>query len=1103
MNTDFRYLYFDVLDYTNSQITSGYTLSITPFTFIPKFDSGDVQVVSNTRIIWDFGDGTTSRDITATHFYKIPGTYSVKCYFYGASGIGYESSFTQNILVKDYISDTLVLSSRPTPIIRSSYYENPFLVSRFNSWQTYNSLSSEGATIVLEASGNTSPILDLEKYFSDKYSHLKPNARFVTIDFNETLSSYEAIPVNTIKTLNNKDIYVKLDDDKNIIFCNKSDSGSTLAGTSGQRLVYFTDDSVRMPVNDTIKPINITISFDYNNFYDVDNIKYNLKDNYAVLNGTTQAIFSPSIHYIEDINCMSFSTNGIDSEGSFLTNVFDIGKNKYVGQQIPFVAKAKDVNNFTSKSWPKFTLKKENEPLVQNSIKFYLKDATTNTIIPSAFDVYEDYGEFENYIDLGFFKGYIVPKISASNVRICCDVYANNFGFRPVDTKHILLSNPQSVSAMRVNLAHDSTTGKFDKNGSSKTIANTVNLSGMYASITVPKYENTNITHTFWTVDSDRDIVAKIDFDTNNTTQVALPSGSSPSFLAADSKGDVWVTLHDSVSVCKLSSNGNILFFATPSAVNVNYNSNTLYIPNSGAAWSNSITPAIVDIDKNDNAWVVYNFPLSSFVCKYDKDGSLLNEYSVPVNFIANDIICTPDDISWILLKNKNNQSNDGLLKINQVNNQQTFIDIPYKVWAFTNDILKQLWFIADTNSLLKKPSNQDVVYFAKTLPSASNNSIYDSHFNGIASTTQGDLLIINNKDKQINVYNLFELENDPTLATPILYDIPDITPSPGSIQDFINSRGDCTGFKYIQKYVFINPFFYKQGCCSNIFNINSNESMGIAKINENFDMSAQIKNFAFQETLKDSSVLFDDFIKNALGSSEDTPNLIGKKIYEKIANFVDNNTFIDTCNIDKLNSLHKMLNENLYIFNTYNFPANITRLLDIFSIKLSKLKGSRNLFDENFDTKGYNNNSNTLYGKNLGEELDFTTTTLSAGIDGNIVAYERFSNSYMICNTNVLTADFIDPINKIYALSSYDPVWGWSLVLPQTYTQEDITKYYTFYQYKSGYSGEQLEGIINWSDKFTTMSEAVTSYSDWWSDAENIITRELMLGLELLSSNS
>ena len=122
MNTDFRYLYFKVLDYTNSENTSGYTLSITPFTFIPKFDSGDNQVVSNTRIIWDFGDGTTSRDITATHFYKIPGTYSVKCYFYGASGIGYESIFTQNILVKDYISDTLVLSGKTPAIIKSSHF---------------------------------------------------------------------------------------------------------------------------------------------------------------------------------------------------------------------------------------------------------------------------------------------------------------------------------------------------------------------------------------------------------------------------------------------------------------------------------------------------------------------------------------------------------------------------------------------------------------------------------------------------------------------------------------------------------------------------------------------------------------------------------------------------------------------------------------------------------------------------------------------------------------------------------------------------------------------------------------------------------------------
>lgn len=1103
MNTDYRYLNFSVLDYTNSQITSGYTLPITPFTFIPKFDAGDGYAVSNTRIIWDFGDGTLSRDITATHHFKIPGTYSVKCYFYGASGIGYESSFVQNILVKDFISDTLVLSAKKNSIIRSSRYECPFLISRFNSWQTYKSLSSEGASILLEVSGNSSPILDIENYYQDKYAHLKASARFLTLDYNEALSTYDPIPVKSVKTRNNADIYVKLDSSNNITFCKKDDDGSVLAGTSGQRLIYYTDDTVRTPDNKTIKPANISISFDYNNFYDVDNIRYNINESYSVLNGTTQATYSPAIHYTEELNCMSFSTNGIDSEGDFNIASFQIGKNKFLGQKIPFVAKVKDFSNFSSKAWKKFDLKRDDEDLTENSIKFYLKDTITNTVIPSAFDIYEDYGEFENYQKLGFFKGYIVPKISKDDVAICCDVNAISDIFMYVDTKHTIITNPQSTSIYKLDLMHNYATNIFDENNTTKKVFDTQSLSGMYASIIVPSYKNAIISHTYWTIDSDQDLVAKLDFDGDNvnTQKIYLPNGSSPSFLAADKKGDIWVTLHDSVSVCKLSSNGDILFYTTPSASNVDYSSNTYYIPNSGAAGSNSILPAIVDVDVANNAWVVYNFSLSSFICVYNTQGNILQNYDIPANYIGIDIICTYEKISWILLKNKNNLENDGLLKINQINGEVTFITIDHKVWAFAYDVNDSLWFIANKNDILIKPSFNDDVSHVMTVNSSSNITSSDCNFNGIASTTQGDLLIFDYVDSNIKIFNIADVINDASSATYKVVELNDIN-NTGFYQNFINTKGDPTGFKYTEKFLYGYPQFSQEGCCSNKFNINPVSGKGIAKLNENFDMSAQMKNFSFQESLKESSDLFDIFIEKCLGSKDESPTLLGKKIYEKIANFVDNNSFIDTCNIDKLNSIHKLLNENLYIFNTYNFPPNITRLLDLFSIKLSKLKGSRNKFNENFDTKGYTVDSNTIYGKNLGEKLDFLNSIISID-DGFIVAHERFSNSYTLCNTKVLTADFIDEYNNTYPLSSYTPLWGWSLVLPKTYANEEIEKYYTFYRYISAYSNEQLEGIINWSDKLTTLSESISSQSDWWDLTENIITRELMVGLELLSSNS
>ena len=74
---DTKYLYFYVKDHTNTYTTTGYTLPITPFTFIPVLDTGSNDIISTTRLLWNFGDGTTSRDITATHAYSIPGTYKI------------------------------------------------------------------------------------------------------------------------------------------------------------------------------------------------------------------------------------------------------------------------------------------------------------------------------------------------------------------------------------------------------------------------------------------------------------------------------------------------------------------------------------------------------------------------------------------------------------------------------------------------------------------------------------------------------------------------------------------------------------------------------------------------------------------------------------------------------------------------------------------------------------------------------------------------------------------------------------------------------------------------------------------------------------------
>jgi hypothetical protein len=245
------------------------------------------------------------------------------------------------------------------------------------------------------------------------------------------------------------------------------------------------------------------------------------------------------------------------------------------------------------------------------------------------------------------------------------------------------------------------------------------------------------------------------------------------------------------------------------------------------------------------------------------------------------------------------------------------------------------------------------------------------------------------------------------------------------------------------------------------------------------------------------------------IGTLSSDPNYLGKVIYEKISNFTDNIANIDTCNIKSLQSMYDMLDETFYTFGSSNlyYPAELGRLIDLFSINFSKLKGSRNKFAENFFDKGYNNESiiesggTPIYGVNKGKELDFFTSVLTAGT--NIVAFEKFSERYTLINTSLDISSnyiqYIDIVNKTYALSSLNDNWGWNLSLPEVLNTALVPRYYSFFEYLSGYENTQSEGIINWADNKTTISENIKSKEEWNDIKQKIINYALAKGLGII----
>lgn len=252
----------------------------------------------------------------------------------------------------------------------------------------------------------------------------------------------------------------------------------------------------------------------------------------------------------------------------------------------------------------------------------------------------------------------------------------------------------------------------------------------------------------------------------------------------------------------------------------------------------------------------------------------------------------------------------------------------------------------------------------------------------------------------------------------------------------------------------------------SNLFDVLIRDSIKLNKKNEDFDMTESYKNMRFQEFLMDDTVLFDDLLRSIVGDINSSHDTLGKKIHEKISNFNINHVDIDKCETNSLISHMEMLNSDNLSYDKFSMssPEEIVRLINFGSINKSKLFGYKNKYNQNFDLKG--RVSKEIYGKNLGNELDVMTYTISSGID--IVALEKFSNKYTLLNTE-------QPLwvldTNTYKLSSYSSSWGWPLVLPDTFEPEDIEKYYSFFEYVSSYENNIVDYIIIDDDSYKNIT--------------------------------
>lgn len=336
----------------------------------------------------------------------------------------------------------------------------------------------------------------------------------------------------------------------------------------------------------------------------------------------------------------------------------------------------------------------------------------------------------------------------------------------------------------------------------------------------------------------------------------------------------------------------------------------------------------------------------------------------------------------------------------------------------------------------------------------------------------------------------------------------------------------------------------------SSFFQINPLSSNKIAKVNENFDMSNYMKELAYQPSIYKRPQIFDTFFGTILGTLSSETNAIGKRIYEKTSNFISNNVNIDTCNLQNLYGLAIEYNVDLDDYAAsnllINYPSDLARLVNIFSIKKSLLFGKRNQDKFNFKDnyrQGTNFNNldlatqNYILGKDSGNNTGNPIDILSGVINKNndyIVAYEYFSNQYTLLRTNVVNDSSLDVISQTvssYPLSTFNNNWGWPLVLPDNFFNEsnyiyDLSAYYAFYEFVNVVPGRWNNNIINWDDTYQTTVDLLGDnslsstylpaylssykgtplYTTNWDSASGVVAQnlnyQLSVGLELLSAN-
>ena len=556
-------------------------------------------------------------------------------------------------------------------------------------------------------------------------------------------------------------------------------------------------------------------------------------------------------------------------------------------------------------------------------------------------------------------------------------------------------------------------------------------------------------------------------------------TGYTPTDLCFDSDLNMYIPLYDGQKTAKYNTAGEYQYSITPTSDYVDTVSGTnnfLY------------APIMVETDKDDNVWTTYNQTLCSVMHKHDSTGTILSTIAFPLCANPMDILVDYDNNVWVTLTYQAGPPYyQGIVrKYNGVDGSIMADVSAVHPEYLTMDRDGDIWYTFEVNSVGKIDNttysvvSSDVGAYPTSSWFVALSPQYYNFLEGIAADSSDRVWVINSYE---NVVYVLSGTPDNTINTVTLpssgyerYDDINTQQQILSSEWFkaLQANGDWTGFRWLQKYNMLDVDTVSSlSGTSGPFDINMIETYDIRKFNESWDAETQIRDYALPEHLYNNSNLFVDYIGTMIGGLETSAQSIGRKVYERIANFVPNHSDIDTCNIPQLHSLAQQLDVPIDNYN-FTFPAELKRLMDILSIHQRKLWGDRCKCNLNFRSEhGVCANCGHSHPSNIGDGINTDTYAVSAGVP--FIAEYKFSRSHH---------------EVIAPLSNYSSVYN----VASTYLLNAPADY-CYFAHNTDFCAVQNEGVIEWDSDYTTLDESVSSLESWIGDQETV---EKMLSYQL-----